>query len=108
MKWQKYDNYDAYNLDRTEYLEEFLGDPEMIEYMLGGGRVGVPITALYKLRNPDGLLKLYGQTQLEGIPSVTIDGKEKYRRLIYVLNPDYIDIIKTISITVTIGGDTDD
>lgn len=67
--YQTYDNYDAINVNKVKDIPEGYTGP-----------MGVPITFLDKY-NPD-QFDILGQSQLGGIPSVWLGGKEKYRRII--------------------------
>lgn len=89
MDYEKYDDYDAYNLDRTSDLEEFIDSH--VDYMLAGGCVGLPITFLGKhITGPDHMLEIVDSARL------AIDGKVKYQRIIVKFSDYYINALKAI------------
>lgn len=78
----KYDNYDAYELSKTEYIDPFIEEYE--EYIFNGGLFGAPITSLDKYyKGLDSILDI-----VECIVPF-YKGKALYKRIIYRVKPDF-------------------
>ncbi len=92
-EYERYDDYDAYEISRTEFVPDFI--EKHYDYVLNGGKVGLPITALDKYPNkPWFHIVDYARTH--------INGKCKYFRIIYQFNfPEEI----RDSIVLSVGED---
>lgn len=78
-EYKKYDKYDAYEIPRSEFVDDFLN--KHLEYMMDGGAMGLPISALDKFPQGNKLIVLVDMVR------PLIKGKVLYLRLIYKLHP---------------------
>ena len=92
-EYERYDDYDAYEISRTEFVQDFI--EKHLDYVLNGGKVGLPISALQKYPNTPWFPVVdYARPR--------INGKYKYARLIYQFNfPEEI----RDSIVLSVGED---
>ncbi len=88
--FEKYDNYDAYEVPKSNLVDEFV--EQHLEYLIGGGRFGAPITYLYNFQKDSSDVSF----KLIDLLDPKLNGRNLYKRLVFELKEEYRELYKEL------------